>query len=512
MIGRNFIIAMLVILAMLCLAFPASAQVAAGIYLDDLQITNNGATVLSDNFDNIASASNWILEYAWFSSQQAYSQPNSLYLNSPEYPYALASQELSVANAGTVDITAWVYAPPLANRFGDTTINVYSYPNKTNYTLADAEVIHKAGESGYRLAVGYEYIPTSGSFGSGFNQSDVILSPETWAKVDLKIDPTQSLLTTYLNDTAVAQVTYTPSEFTTLDGLYINSSFGSNGGILLAGLGSDGSVWYTTDMATWQQSPGHFSTLVIGDFNGDGNFGLAGTALDETIWYTNDMQNWTQIPGHLQSLAVADVNVDYKDDLVGLADDGSIWYTTDKQTFHKAPGRLKSLVAGAFDKSYSRVGIAGLADDDSVWYTMDMANWTNIPGDLTQMVLVCNGAYEGELAGIYSDGSIWNTTDLATWQQVPGTLSSIVSRNTLDLGSYGIAGLASDDTIWYTSDMKNWTQIPGYLTSLVSSDFNDDFVSDLAGVASDGSVWYTTDMTNWQNIPGTLASICAPRR
>jgi phosphodiesterase/alkaline phosphatase D-like protein len=83
--------------------------------------------------------------------------------------------------------------------------------------------------------------------------------------------------------------------------------------------------------------------MVAGDFAASGKDGVAGLASDGSIWYTTDLQTWSSIPGILNSLVVGDFNLDGKADLAGLASDRSIWYTTDLQTWANVPGRLASL-------------------------------------------------------------------------------------------------------------------------------------------------------------------------
>jgi len=71
----------------------------------------------------------------------------------------------------------------------------------------------------------------------------------------------------------------------------------------LAGLASNGSIWYTTDLNTWAQIPGGLSQLRATDLNGDGKADLAGIASNGTIWYTTNLSAWTNIPGQLATLA-----------------------------------------------------------------------------------------------------------------------------------------------------------------------------------------------------------------
>ncbi|MFZ1639892.1 MAG: SBBP repeat-containing protein [Candidatus Contendobacter sp.] len=276
-------------------------------------------------------------------------------------------------------------------------------------------------------------------------------------------------------------------------------------GLLLAGLASNGSIWYTTNLSTWTQVPGGLGQLEVGDLNGDGKADLAGLASNGSIWYTTDRSTWTQIPGGLAQLRVGELNGDGKADLVGLASDGSIWYTTNRSTWTRILGALSRIVVGDFDGDGKADDLAGVASDGSIWYTTNLT-WTRIPGALSQIAV---GDFDSDgkaddLAGVASDGSIWYTTNLSTWTRIPGALSRLVAGDFGGDGKADLAGVASDGSIWYTTNLSAWTRIPGALSRLVVGNFGGDGRDDLAGLASNGTIWYTTDRATWTNIPGQL--------
>ncbi len=122
------------------------------------------------------------------------------------------------------------------------------------------------------------------------------------------------------------------------------SDFDGDGLSDLAGLTSDGLIFYTTDLSTWAQIPGVLNQLVAGDFNGDGSSDLAGLTSDGLIFYTVNLSTWTQIPGVLDQLVVGDFNGDGISDLAGLTSDGLIFYTTNLSTWTQIPGVLAELV------------------------------------------------------------------------------------------------------------------------------------------------------------------------
>jgi hypothetical protein len=278
---------------------------------------------------------------------------------------------------------------------------------------------------------------------------------------------------------------------------------------VLAGLASNGSIWYTTDMNTWNNVSGTLSSVVLGDFRGDGTYGIAGLASNNSIWYTTDMNTWTNIQGELTSLVVGDFTGTGKDGIAGLAQGGSIWYTTDLQSWTNVRGSLKILTAGNFAGN-GDWGLAGIANGNSLWLSADFLTWSNIPGQLASVVPGCfNGSGKYGLAGITSNGSIWYTNDLVNWNNIPGQLSSLVVGDFNGSGNDGIAGLGNDGSVWYTTNLSSWSNISGTLESLVVGDFKGGDHDGLAGLASDGSIWYTTDLQTWTNIPGKLSSLAA---
>ncbi|MFZ1643345.1 MAG: FG-GAP-like repeat-containing protein [Candidatus Contendobacter sp.] len=154
--------------------------------------------------------------------------------------------------------------------------------------------------------------------------------------------------------------------------------------LMLAGLTTNGLIFYTPNLTTWVNIPGQLSQLQVGDLNGDGHADLVGVASNGSIWYTTNRGAWTQIPGGLAQLQVGDFNGDGKADLAGLASNGSIWYTTNLSTWTQVPGGLAQLRVGDFNGD-GKADLAGLASNGSIWYTTNLTAWTNIPGQLAQL-------------------------------------------------------------------------------------------------------------------------------
>jgi hypothetical protein len=281
------------------------------------------------------------------------------------------------------------------------------------------------------------------------------------------------------------------------------------GNVLLAGLASDGSIWYTSDLKSWAQVPGHLSAMCVGDTYVQGQHDIVGLSDGGSIWQTTDESSWNNVVGSLSGMALGDLTGGGKADIAGLTTDGSIVYTTDNAHWTQIPGKLSTLVTGDFTGT-GKDGLAGTASDGSIWYTTDLKTWSHIPGKLTQISAGdFNGVKKAGLAGVAADSTVWYTTDESNWTKIPGYLTQLVTGDFDGDGKDDLAGLAPDGSVWYTTDKASWTQIPGHLTSLVASDLNGDGKADLAGLASDGSIWYTTDLKTWNSIPGKLTKLYA---
>ena len=160
----------------------------------------------------------------------------------------------------------------------------------------------------------------------------------------------------------------------------ITGDFNGNGTADLAGLNSDGSIFYTTNLSTWTQIPGTLTQLVSGHFNpGRPGDQLAGLKLDGTVWLSTDLLTFSQIPGSFVQLASGDFNGDGRADLAGVTSAGSISFTTDFLNYANitGPGFLSQIKAGNFN-GVAPDDIVGSTTDGGMWLTTDRSTWTLI--------------------------------------------------------------------------------------------------------------------------------------
>ncbi|MBL8259084.1 MAG: right-handed parallel beta-helix repeat-containing protein [Candidatus Competibacteraceae bacterium] len=125
-------------------------------------------------------------------------------------------------------------------------------------------------------------------------------------------------------------------------------AFEPQNSVVLAGLTSAGSIYYSDNLSGWINIPGGLDQLVTGDFNGDGKTDLAGLTGAGQIFYSTNLVTWTHLPGTLNKLATGDFNGDGKTDLAGLTGAGQIFYSTDRLQWASIFGQLNKL-AGETD-------------------------------------------------------------------------------------------------------------------------------------------------------------------
>jgi hypothetical protein len=436
-----------------------------------------------------------------------------------------------------------VYTTPPANDYGwnnnciDFT-NLYLYSGSSNDNLSAGAYL-KPGESGYRVWVNYNHYPNGTSDGAQ-SISNIVLSPNTWALLDLQMDASTSTATAYLNGIKEAQVTYDPSYWTSFDDvsfwgwlgdgestITVTPSAGPHGSIspsTVQTVSSGGSVTFTGTpnagyaVATWSLDESAVQT-------GGTTYTLSNITTSHTVSVTFNAQSkvFTVSPsaGANGTVSPSGPQTVNSGDSISLTATPATGYTVDTWSVDgcvvQAGGTqftLMNVTAGHNVVVTFKTGppcappLAGIGPDGSILYTSDMSSWKQVPGSLSALVIgdfLGTGSYG--LAGMASDDSIWYTTDMTTWSNIPGQLTSLVVGDFDGNGSEGIAGLAQDKSIWCTTDLQDWASVPGSLNTLTAGNFVGSGYCGLAGTAVGNSLWLSEDLLTWSNIPGQLTSV-----
>jgi hypothetical protein len=209
---RHVFMTILLVSSLLLMAC-ISAYAVGGIYFDDLSVTNNGTSVFSDNFDD-GSISDWTPKNdAALSSSVARSAQYSVYLNQWGSTVADAFHSVSIATPGVVEASVWVWLPPTQEQYRPTSTYIYLYSgNPSDNMYAGIEL--RDGETGYRVKLGWNGVP-----GDSARTSSVVLAPQTWAKLTLRLNAASGNSTAYalLNDQTQLSFWYTPSTWTSVN-------------------------------------------------------------------------------------------------------------------------------------------------------------------------------------------------------------------------------------------------------------------------------------------------------
>lgn len=207
--------ALFVILIYILAAGAACAT--GGIYIDDLQITNNGKVVFSDNFDR-TSLTGWTdTTDASVVVDQSQKHQSALLLNSHiSCPVAQATHSLLLKNAGLVEMSAAIYCTPADEQFqhhvkkiGCVTSFILG-PTRSELDGIDAVIELNPNGSAYQLGV---TSLRSGTITKSAVTTNPIMQPGKWALIKLRLDPKTATATVFLDGNAVASIGYNPEDY-----------------------------------------------------------------------------------------------------------------------------------------------------------------------------------------------------------------------------------------------------------------------------------------------------------
>lgn len=118
--------------------------------------------------------------------------------------------------------------------------------------------------------------------------------------------------------------------------------------------------------------------IVAGDFDGNGAEDLAGVDAANNIFYTLDLANWQQIPGKLSHLATGDLTGDGKDDIVGVTPDGMVFFSKNLADFEYVAGQIQKIDAGDINGD-GIADIVGINNGVIYWTPNKGKDWFTIP-------------------------------------------------------------------------------------------------------------------------------------
>ncbi len=212
------------IVALGCILLCTAALGSGGIYMDSVLLTNNGSPVFSDSFDK-ATLDGWKADGTTFVQTQAKPPQYCLYLTRPTRGRCQAQHFLSLDNVGTLELSAWVYLPPVEQQatYNDNRCNyagfcVYAADPKDHIS---ATLFMQPKGTGYRAdAVWYDQQKNSNV--RSYTDKPV-LSGGKWARATMRFDPDERTVTLLIDGAMACRITYDPSRFKSIGSIMLYS-------------------------------------------------------------------------------------------------------------------------------------------------------------------------------------------------------------------------------------------------------------------------------------------------
>lgn len=240
---RNIaLVALLSVFALAALSGPLCAS--GGMYVDDLSIKNNGQVVFSDSFDN-GNVNNWFMVGCNFDSTHYNSANSSIHFDGMGTG---ATRAMSMPQVGAVEVSTWIYMPSVGEQYNSTKSVSYCRIGLWNDVrdLVSMGVELFPNELGYRVNVWTGHGVSTDRY---LDTRNWVLGSGCWNKLTLRMDPSNSTVSTLLNDQQQASITYEPNAYQGFTNFSINSGFASVPTpepssilALLAGLGGIGGI------------------------------------------------------------------------------------------------------------------------------------------------------------------------------------------------------------------------------------------------------------------------------
>lgn len=208
------------LLTMFCLSLPVLGQdTLGGIFIRDLRITNNGNSVFSEDF-NKEELSGWTTINSGISTKPSTDDSTKLclYMNRETDEKTAISHKIVCSSVSAFELSAYVYLPSPEQQWA------YSHGSRVR-TRIDIEtgqgedsfyipIDLNPGETGYRVGLAHVR-PETMSSAAGldtYDSKDVVVKPQRWTLVSLKLDPNAKTATVFVDGKAQASCDYTPSK------------------------------------------------------------------------------------------------------------------------------------------------------------------------------------------------------------------------------------------------------------------------------------------------------------
>lgn len=205
-------------IAVIVLLVASTAVFAAGgAYIDDITLTNNGTTALTDGFENPVFYGGSFYDSSFqgsgvdASSQILHSGSQAAHLGTTS-PMVLSLANYSVN--GPLDASFWLYMPSAAQQNGWGSYKLRLFSNKG---AIETGVSLSSGGSAYYMTGSWDWGDTLATTIYGnTSTATTVISPESWYNVRLHLDNASSMASVFLNGQQQLSWSYNPTYFSSV--------------------------------------------------------------------------------------------------------------------------------------------------------------------------------------------------------------------------------------------------------------------------------------------------------
>jgi hypothetical protein len=287
----------------------------------------------------------------------------------------------------------------------------------------------------------------------------------------------------------------------------------------LAGLGTDGALWTTSNMVNFTKSRLANRLLIAADLDADGAFDdLAVTDTYNKVWVSLGGGVFSRIDGALaNALTTLDLDGDgIKSDLVAMNTTlKTCAVSRDLVTWGPAFScPCTKVVSYDGDGDGVEDDLVGVQSTGKVFKSVNLSTWTQIPGLMTALIPADfdGDGVRSDLAG-FGKNVMLNTLQDTTWTALPLPGVAFLTYGIGDFDADGkvddLVGATSTGVVYVRMSGGVWVHLNGSLKSPSAFDFDGDgILDDLVGVNLKGGAQYTQDLTGtWIGSVASLVSI-----
>ena len=217
-----------VVAALACLLHSSPALAVGGMYVDNVLLTNNGASVFADSFDR-GTLEGWKAAGASLIQSQPNPPQYSLYLNKSQRGRSQAEHVVSLDSVGRLELSAWLYLPPVeqqSNYAGSRCdyAGFVIYAADPQDYLTTSLYLQPKG-TGYRAQAQWRDAVRKNTLVKSYTGKPVI-NGDTWVRATMRLDPEEKTVSLLLDNKLACRISYEPERFKSISSILLFSDLG----------------------------------------------------------------------------------------------------------------------------------------------------------------------------------------------------------------------------------------------------------------------------------------------